>query len=576
MALLIALPLASCKMSQKSQKGTDEDSGNLVLRMSSFKRAQFDKVFFDGISEKLAGNYENSINYFEQAIKINPGSADSYYELALAQVQLNDIEAAEKDAQKAVNLDKTQNKWYMLELGDIYRVQKKWPEAADVYEKIIKTVPDEVENYFRLGAIYEAENKPGEALKVYDRIESKFGTNEDVVFLKHHLYINAGKYQKAEDEINSLLKKDPDNLKYMQILAETYSKEGDQAKALKVYEQIIKNHPDDGTTQLIMADYYLKKGDHAKSYALLKQAFANPGLDIDNKIGILYNNYLMQNNLSDSDKNDAYVLTELMVKAHPDDPKGHAIYGDFLFQDKKYDEARDQYRLSIKTKSNLFAVWQQLLFCDVNLKDYKSLDKESEKALDLFPNQPIVYFMNGVANIELKNYKKASSILESGLNQTVDNKSLEIDFYNNLAEAYYRLNDYAKSDSYFDKVLEKDPDNLQALNNYAYYLSVRNTDLDKAEAMSKKTIEKEPENASYLDTYGWILFKRGNFEDAAKYIKESLDKDKSAAEVNEHYGDVQYKLGKTDIAVEYWKNARQYGSDSPNLDKKIANHKIIE
>jgi Tfp pilus assembly protein PilF len=100
--------------------------------------------------------------------------------------------------------------------------------------------------------------------------------------------------------------------------------------------------------------------------------------------------------------------------------------------------------------------------------------------------------------------------------------------------------------------------------------------MDKAEAMSKKSLEKEPQNASYLDTYGWILYQRGKYEEAAKYIIQSLDIEKNNAEVNEHYGDVQYKLGNVDKAVEYWKNAKQYGSDSPTLDKKISNQKIVE
>jgi len=181
-----------------------------------------------------------------------------------------------------------------------------------------------------------------------------------------------------------------------------------------------------------------------------------------------------------------------------------------------------------------------------------------------------------VSNLQLKNYKKAADVLESGVNQVADNNGLEIDFYNNLAEAYYRLNDYTKSDMYFEKVLDKDPDNALALNNYAYYLSVRNEKLDKAEGMSKKSLEKEPANASYLDTYGYILYKQGKFEEAAKYISQSLEADRQSADVNEHYGDVEYKLGNIEKALEYWKYAKQYGADSPALDRKIANQKIVE
>jgi tetratricopeptide (TPR) repeat protein len=572
--LLVAAFAVSCKSGKNAMSG--HSNSTAPYRLSSMKQIQFDKYFFDGIQEKLVGNYQNAFRNFEDAAKTNPDNAASFYEIANAEVQLNKIADAEKASEKAVSLDNGENKWYMMQLSDIYRFEKKWPQAGALYEKLIKSDPDNVENYFRLAAIDEAQNKPNDALKVYDRIESNFGVSEEVVFQKQNLYSAAGKYDKAVTEINKLIKSNPENTKYYQLLAETYIKAGNEAKAMEVYDQLLLKSPNDGETQLALAEFYYKKGDHEKSFDMLKKAFANKTLSIDNKIGILYNNYLMQPKLEAEEKKDAYILTETMVMAHPTEAKGHAIYGDFLYQDKKYEDARTQYRKSLETKKNVFAVWQQLLLADAELKDNKSLATESEKALDYFPNQPIVYFLNGLANIQLKNYDKAAAILESGLNQTIDNPNLEVDFYTNLAEAYYRLNNYAKSDSYFDKALDKDPANVQALNNYAYYLSVRDEKLDKAEAMSKKTLEKEPENASYLDTYGWILYKRGKFEEAAKYIKQSLDKEKQSAEVNEHYGDVEYKLGSVDIAVEYWKNAKQYGSDSPALDKKITNHKIVE
>jgi len=575
-APVLCLLMLSCKTGQHAQKGGSGNPHSFTERISSYKQANFDKQYFDGIQEKMVGNYQNALHNFEEAAKTDANNAAVYYEIANADVQLNHIADAEKAGEKAVNLDNGQNKWYILQLSDIYRFEKKWPQAAALYDRLIKSDPDDPENYFRLAAIDEAQNKNADALKVYEKVEETFGKSEDVTVQKLNIYIAMGKYDKAISEINKLIDADPANTRYYQLLADTWMKSGNEAKAMEVYDQLMLKNPNDGETQLTLAEVYLKKGDNLKAFEMLKKAFANKSLSIDNKIGILYNNYLMQPKLDEEEKKDAYTLTEIMVNTHPGEAKAHAIYGDFLYQDKKYEQARDQYRISLETKKSIFAVWQQLLSADAELKDYKSLADESEKALDYFPNQPLVYFLDGVANNQLKNYKKAATILESGLNQLTDNKALEIEFYNNLGEAYYRLNDYAKSDSYFDKALDKDPNNTLALNNYAYYLSVRDEKLDKAEEMSKKTLDKEPDNASYLDTYGWILYKRGKFEEAAKYIKQSLDKEKQSAEVNEHYGDVEFKLGSVDTAVEYWKYAKQYGSDSPTLDKKIANHRIIE
>ena len=74
----------------------------------------------------------------------------------------------------------------------------------------------------------------------------------------------------------------------------------------------------------------------------------------------------------------------------------------------------------------------------------------------------------------------------------------------------------------YEQSLKYNPDNIPVLNNYAYYLSLEQTDLDKAEEMSYRTTKAEPNNATYLDTYAWILFIKGNYAEARIYIDEAM------------------------------------------------------
>ena len=69
--------------------------------------------------------------------------------------------------------------------------------------------------------------------------------------------------------------------------------------------------------------------------------------------------------------------------------------------------------------------------------------------------------------------------------------------------------------------MKEDPDNVLVLNNYGYYLSEQEIELEKAKKMSYKTVEKEPNNATYLDTYAWILYKLNDFENAKIYIEKA-------------------------------------------------------
>ena len=44
-----------------------------------------------------------------------------------------------------------------------------------------------------------------------------------------------------------------------------------------------------------------------------------------------------------------------------------------------------------------FVVYQQILFLEAQVQAWDSLLTESEEALTLFPDQPVVYYLNGVA-----------------------------------------------------------------------------------------------------------------------------------------------------------------------------------
>ena len=139
----------------------------------------------------------------------------------------------------------------------------------------------------------------------------------------------------------------------------------------------------------------------------------------------------------------------------------------------------------------------------------------------------------------------------------------------------------------YDSALVYKPDNIGALNNYAYYLSVERKQLDKAEEMSYKTVKAEPKNATYLDTYAWILFEKGKYAEARIYIDQALQNggDQSSVVV-EHCGDIYYKSGEPEKALEYWKQAEKLAAEPTEnesesrsdkelklLKKKIANKK---
>lgn len=153
------------------------------------------------------------------------------------------------------------------------------------------------------------------------------------------------------------------------------------------------------------------------------------------------------------------------------------------------------------------------------------------------------------------------------------------DFYAIMGDILYKKGKPEEAFAAYDSCLQWKEDNISCLNNYAYYLSELDRDLDKAEQMSYKTVTAEPNNATYLDTYAWILFMKGRYSEAKSYIDQALSVESDSTigpVVIEHAGDIYAMNGDTSKAVEYWEKALSMGGDKAILQKKIKQRKYIK
>jgi Tfp pilus assembly protein PilF len=272
-------------------------------------------------------------------------------------------------------------------------------------------------------------------------------------------------------------------------------------------------------------------------------------------------------------KQQAYELCAIAIKLHPASADIHAIYAAFLYKDNKLKETNSEYNEAIRLDKSNYSIWYELMRVEAELGEYTSLESHSSEAIELFPNQPLPYFFNGLSNITLKNYKKAIESLNDGLEFVYNNNPLLLDFYSSLGDTYNAIKEYEKSDKSYDDALKIDPDNASILNNYAYYLSLRKEKLEKAEKFSRKSNELSPNNRSYLDTYGWILYQQGKYKEAEMWLSRAVKMGNKSA-ISEHYGDVLYKLDRKEEALQYWMEAKEAGAGSEFLNKKIAEKKL--
>jgi tetratricopeptide (TPR) repeat protein len=535
-------------------------------------------LYVNAAKAKVLGNLDDAAGMFAECIRRDGNNHAAMYELADIYVRQKKYSDALFFARSA-SAANPHNPWYKELLAEVHENLKQYTDAANVYAQLAKEYPTRGDYYLNWAHELMQANNGTEAIKVYDKIEEQFGVNREVSLQKQRMYMDMGKPDKAAAEVMKLITQNPQDAQLYGILAEIYQAQKEYDKALEAYDKLKAIDPDNPYLHLSLADYYRNKGDNENSFKELKLAFENKELDLDTKLQIIASYYTLFE-LHEDLQAQAIELSEALIKAHPEESKVYGIHGDFLVKQKKYDEARTNYRKALKLDSSSpFELYKNLLFLDQELNDWDAIKADSKEVMDKFPNQPLPYLFSGFAQSRTKQYREAIESFNAGLKLVIDDKNLEKDFYSNLGDNYNNLKEYAKSDEAYDKALKIDSADSYVLNNYSYYLSLRNEKLNKAEDMSRLANQISPANASFEDTFGWILYKEGKYDEAAKWIYKAMgDGAEKNATILEHMGDIQYKMGNTDKALEYWLKAKEAGSNDASelLDKKIKDKKLYE
>lgn len=532
-------------------------------------------LLIDAKKEAIIGNSKGALDLFRQYIGRYPEDPVGFFELARLESERKNFSEAVRLCREASKLD-PENIWYSLFLAELYQGIAQPGEAIGIYEKIIEKNPGNLDYLYQIAALYLQLEKFQDAIRIYNQIDEKAGVSEEIALQKQKIYLHLNDLKGAEKEIRKLIAAFPDESRYYSILAEFYMANNMQDKALETYQKIAVMDPDNAYIHMSMADYYRKSGNNEKAFEELKLGFANPNLDVDTKVNILLSFYTV-NQIYNDLKEQAFILSKILMETHPRDPKVFSIYGDLLVQNKQMPEARDTFLKVLALDSSRYVVWEQVLQLDLQLSEFEHLLTYSAKAIELFPDQPLPFLFSGLANLQLKKNEAALKALASGANLVVDDNDLLAQFYMYQGDALHAMKKDQDAFAAYDRSIKMKDDNAYVLNNYAYYLSLEGNELDKAEKMAKRAVTLDPENDSFQDTYGWVLFKQKKYKEAAEWILKAVQtKGEPSAEVLEHYGDVLYNLGDTSGALDYWIKAKQKGPGSELLDKKINEKKYYQ
>jgi tetratricopeptide (TPR) repeat protein len=543
-------------------------------------RKKFDYFFLEAL--RLKENNKNSEAYaaVQYALKIDSTSSAALNLLADYYLAFQQDSMAIDALQKAVKYD-PENLEYKISLADTYREKGYLAEATRLYEELVAQQPEKPEFHFYLSDLYLKQNQIDKAIQSLDALENNIGMKEALSLQKYKLYLAVEQADNAVNELEKLAAKYPMEAKYQILIGDFFLDRNDPDKARTCYEKARAIDPQSPYYIVSMANYYEKINDTEAAKNEIEMALKNPQLDIDTKVSIL-GKFIGNRLTSEKDKETANSLFKTLMEQYSQEKDLNMMYGQFLLSQEKWEDARDQFRLVTEADPENVLAWRLLMNIAVKQDDPDTIIRICDSALVIFPDNSEFYLYKGSACYQKKNYPEALAVFQKGLSTIPEDDKMTLSlFYSQIGDLYHQMGKKEEAYKTYDKALEYNENNISALNNYAYFLSLDKEHLDKAERMSSKCIQMQPNESTYIDTYAWVFFQEGNYSLAKFYIESAISKGgEKSPDILEHYGDILYKTGNIDRAVEQWEKALKIkesgGNDTMLLKKKIENKMYYE
>lgn len=411
------------------------------------KADEFENSFFESIKQKGIENFDKAIESLEKCADLQPKNAVVFFELGKNYLLQKNYKNAFDNFEKATKIDPA-NRWYWAGMYDVCFDTKDYMRALPIVEKLIE-FKDDYKN--DLAALYMNTQQFDKALVIINELNSKFGKDDKRDIYKAQIMRNT-KFQGPEKNnlIDQIAQNPKEESNYISLIL-LYSESNQEQKAFEIAQKLEKEIPDSEMAQVSLFKFYLNTNDGQKAVKSMNIVLGSSKIDKKIKHRVLNEFLIFTNNnpqySSDLDNAISYFEDYKDVRVAKEIGKFYYSKNDFL-------KASKYFEMHLKTTTDDIETLLLLGQLYIQNNQFQLLDVFSEQNLQLFPNQSQLYYYAGLANNQLKNYKKAKEALQSGLDFIIDDVTLQTNFYIQLGESFAGLNDIKNKELYFNKANE--------------------------------------------------------------------------------------------------------------------------
>ena len=494
---------------------------------------------------------------------------DSTYSPALYYLSItdDDREQSLRYAHSAFVSDST-NKWYIANYAEQLITSGRYTRAIPIFRRLMRIDPTNIRSYHALAVIYGFNGMPYSAISVLDSAELRIGYNYYLADIKQELLLSTRQYERAISEGERRIEEHPYDTEAITKLADIYSFAGRDSLARATYERAFKLDTTNVATITAIADYYSRIGNTIRMLDYEQHLFRSDKLDVGTKLHRL-SQYTADMNFYATNYNRVGGIIRQMAIEYPHNREVINIYAQHLIYGGEHNEALEYLLRHLDDENVTPADYLFVIQLEHHLGHNDLMNREMARALELFPHDVDILALYTYICSERGDYKSAISVLEWALTGVKDNKARS-SLLGNIGDMYHEIGDDKSAFRYYKRALGLDADNALVLNNYAYFLSLKDKNLEEALTMAERAMTLKPNNASYVDTYAWVLHRLGRNEEAKRAMRQALTLSSQMDDsLLMHYGDILWALGEKFMAETYWQKAVERGYDKGLMEAHI-------
>lgn len=564
--------LASCATHRKAAVPAKEE-----VVLSADEQRRYEYFYLEAVRLEQQQRYDEAYEMINHCLSIAPEAPSALYKVATYHFFLDRKEKALEALVKAVE-GEPDNYWYRQTLASYYQTNREYEKAIAVLEEMQQLFPKRNgELLSALVGLYSHTQQYNKVIDALERLEQLMGKSEGISMEKSRNYLLMGDKEGAFNEMEALAAEYPENSYYRVILASMYMEHGRGDDALPLLKNVLADEPENGPAKIALTQYYKQVADTVNYHAMVDSVLMTASVDDDTKVKMMVQLIM--------DKTDSTYVTGLfdrvMQQPQRSAKMGHLAVQYMLKAGQPEERVRPILLRMLEVEPDHIQARLQLLAYAAKRNDVEEIIDICSAAIDYTPEVLDFYYYKAIGLYQSDDFQGALDTYRKATAQVTAESNTEMmsDIFAAMGDLYHQMEQPEEAYHCYDSALVYNPSNVLVLNNYAYYLSEEEKQLDKAEQMSRRTIKAEPENATYLDTYAWILYKQKRYGEALTYIEKALAADSVPSDVlYEHAGDICYRLGDVERALDYWRQAlavqRKAEAVDKRLEKKVRTKKI--